>query len=209
MTPELKHIIEQIAEETQYQKEYMVWGEFVYNIASTNSVDVIVKNKRILCAYFGVNSETLELFCQENIHRLFPRYVEDFRNDIIECNEIEKFKQYVTDEKILIEIDRLSEYAADKKLLYKFIWSYNNNGSEAGLLGYLSECKNKDIKTKMLSYLSNSNELHTNEIPKDNKTVISHVNKTFKEELGDALMIGYNREEILKQYGLHHLLDKK
>ncbi len=99
MISDLKHIIEKIAEETQYQKEYMVWGEFVHNIASTGSVDVIVKNKRILCVYFGVNSETLELFCQENIHRLFPRYVEDFKNYLIDWSEIEKFKQHVTDEK--------------------------------------------------------------------------------------------------------------
>lgn len=208
MIPELKHIIKQIAEETEFQKEYMVWGEFVHNIASTDSVDVIVKNRRILCAYFGVNSETLEQFCQECIHRLFPRYVEDFRNDIIEWSEIEKFKQYVTEEKILKEIDELSEYAADKKLLYKFIWSYNNSGSEAELIGYLSECKNKEIKTKMLSYLSGQQEVLSKDLPKDNKAIISQVNKTFKEGMGDALMVGYNREEILKQYGLHHLVGK-
>lgn len=153
--------------------------------------------------------DTLTQFCQENIHRLFPRYVEDFKNYLIDWSEIEKFKQHVTDEKILEEIEKLSIYAADMNLLYRFIWCYNNGGSETELLEYLSKCKNKEIKTKMLGYLSNCNELPTNEVPKDNKTVISHVNKTFKEELGDALMIGYNREEILKQYGLHHLIDKK
>ncbi len=94
-------------------------------------------------------------------------------------------------------------------MLYKFIWSYNNNGSEVELLGYLSECKNKDIKTKMLSYLSNQQESSTKDLPNDNKAIISQVNKTFKEGMGDALMVGYNREEILKQYGLHHLIDKK
>ncbi len=209
MTPELKHIIEQISRETQYQKEQIVWGEFVHNIASADSIDAIAKNKRILCAYFGMTPDTLTQFCQENIHRLFPRYVENFKNYLIEWSEIEKFKQHVTDEKILEEIEKLSIYAADMNLLSRFIWCYNNGGSESELLEYLSQCNDKEIKTKMLSYLSNSKELPTDNLPKENKTVISHVNKTFKEELGDALMIGYNREEILKQYGLHHLIDKK
>lgn len=213
MINDINSIIAAIAKETDYHREAMVWREFIFNIESARTIDAIIKNKKILCAYFGMCPDILRQYCDDCIDQLFPIFVEKFKNDEVEWHEIERFRSYCTDENILSEIDRLSEYAADKNLLNEFIWELNNGGSEAKLLTYLAECKSKEIKTQMLAYLNDQSSApkptEQAVTPTSKSTIIGHVNRQCKQVAGSSLLIGYNREHILKQYGLEHLIDEE
>lgn len=209
MTNDVNYTISSIAKETDFHRETIVWREFIFNIESAKSIDAIIKNKNILCAYFGMCPNSLSQYCDYCIQRLFPVYVEKFKNDEIEWHEIEKFKSYCSDESILEKIDQLSAYAVDKSLLNEFIWEYNNGRSETKMLKYLSECKDKGIRTQMLAYFNHpySQENAQKISPTNKSAIIGHINRQCKQTAGKALLIGYNRQEILRQYGLDHVIN--
>lgn len=207
---QIKAVIEDIASETNSQLSVDVWQDWICDIASAKSLDRIIFDKETLLAYWGCSSQIFLNFCEKQIKELFYVYIEDFNNGLISWSEIDKFRRFCNDVDVLNEINRLAVLNKDLNLLRRFIADYEKGAVDSVLIDYLRQSESGDVKVKMLEYLKKRQvKKHRKTKPVINhKQVIQTVTDTYKQELGEFLLVGYNRNEILRQYGLEHLIDK-
>lgn len=210
---QIKFFIEKIAVETNSLATVSVWQEWIYDIASSRSIDRISFDRETLTAYFGCLSPAFAELCDFYIKNLFSVYVEDYSAGVISWSEIEKFKSLCNDESILNEIKKLEMLNKDLGLFRKFIADFEKRVDDSVLIEYLRQCESFEVKNMMLEILKKRQaQKQRTTKPIVNRKKLKKATDSCLRDAGGFMLINYDRNEILRQYGLEHLIkvtDKK